>query len=109
EAGDILAQEAKDVRLLDLAGVFLEPELEQLVAGGAELVLDFAGCEFADFLGFHVRSGGGALARDEAAAERQFGVGEAEGLLGGGGGNAGKFKEHSAGLDLGDVVLDRSE
>ena len=50
----------------------------------------------------------GALADDEAAVEGQLGVGEAEGLLGDGGGNAGQLEEDGAGLDDGDVVLDRA-
>ena len=40
--------------------------------------------------------------------ERQFGVGQAEGLLGDGKGHAGELEEDHAGFDLGDVVLDRA-
>ena len=55
---------------------------------------------------FYFVLGGGAFAGDEAAAEGQFGVGEAEGFLGDGGGDAGEFVEDHAGFDDGDVILD---
>ena len=37
QTGDVLAVDAKEMRLFDLAGVFAEPELDELLAGFAEL------------------------------------------------------------------------
>src|SRR5690606_15182358 len=53
KAGDVLAVNAQEVRLLNLAGVLAQAELEELFAGFAELGADLAGREFADFLGSH--------------------------------------------------------
>src|SRR5437870_5364794 len=53
-------------------------------------------------------SGRGGVALDEAAVEWQLGVGEAKGLLGDGERDAGEFEEDGAGLDHGDVELDRA-
>src|SRR5690606_35255352 len=46
-----------------------------------------------------------AFAHNEAAAEGEFGIGEAKGFLGDGEGDTGEFEENGAGLDLGDVVF----
>src|ERR1700679_2082360 len=50
----------------------------------------------------------GALADNEAAVERELGVGEAEGLLGDARRDAGQLEEDGAGLDDGHVELDRA-
>jgi hypothetical protein len=102
--------------LLDLTGLLAQTQLEELLAGLAELGGDLGGREGADFFGGHgdecglkvITSNGGAIASDEAAVEGQFGVGEAESLFGDGDGNTGEFEEHGAGFDHGDVVFDRT-
>src|SRR5258708_40065608 len=53
QACDVLAVFAQEVRLLDLAGVLAQAELEELFAGLAELGGDLGRGEVADFLGSH--------------------------------------------------------
>src|SRR5512135_3420235 len=60
QPGDVLAVGAKQVRLLDLTGVLAQAQLEELVAGFAELGGDLGGGEVADFFGSH---GNGLLAK----------------------------------------------
>src|SRR6478609_7498441 len=53
QARDVLAVGAQEVRLLDLAGILAQAELEELLAGLAELRGDLARGEVADFFGSH--------------------------------------------------------
>src|SRR5690606_38602399 len=55
EAGDVLAQGAEQVGLLDLTGLLAQAQLEQLLAGLVELGVDLGDREVADFLGFHCK------------------------------------------------------
>src|SRR5471030_2155487 len=55
EPRDILAEDAQLMGLLHLAGLLAHPQLEELVAGFAELGADFGGGEFADFFRSHGR------------------------------------------------------
>lgn len=111
EAGDVLAESAELVSLLDLTGLLTQAEVQKFFAGFAELGIDLDLGEFFNFLGFHEcgfsRGGldGGAFADDEAALERQLGIGETECLFGNGGRYAAKLEEHGTGFDLSDVVF----
>ena len=53
-AGDVFADAADGVGFLDLAGLLAKAELEELLAGFAELGVDFREGEVVDFLGCHV-------------------------------------------------------
>src|SRR5476651_431649 len=53
EVGDVLAERAQLVGLLDLSGLLAQAKLEELLAGFAELGGDLGGREIADFFGSH--------------------------------------------------------
>ena len=53
EAGDVLAERTQLVGFLDLAGLFAQAELEELLAGLAELGDGFLSGKITDFFGSH--------------------------------------------------------
>ena len=84
DAGGVTAQGAEHVRLLELATLLLNAQVEYFLPDLALAGVEFLECEFLDFGDFHGALFCGVVTREEACAHGELVRGEAQGFAGDG-------------------------